>query len=272
MAADPMPPVPSTRLVALSSDELMHARSLAYDPRDDALDPGTFLHERMEAEDDCLVARHVVPLDAFAPDVWNAVATDIYADGDDDRDIPPVDKLIEARGLFPHDPARGPRRIALFSTELGTALGHDLDAGCPRVPAASSRIRVLDSLSGFEPDFYTDPGLISPAGWNRLSGTIFERSCTARDGTPFEILFDRTDLTTGTPLAHARARLSELEAALAERGRGDDEGGPFDTYLAGLAESLLAAPGELAALRHEGAGLSIAVTALLGTGQPTPDA
>lgn len=78
MPADPLPPVPSTRLVALSSGELMHARSLAYDPRDDALDPDTFLHERMEAEGDGLVARHVIPLDAVAPDVWNAVATDIF--------------------------------------------------------------------------------------------------------------------------------------------------------------------------------------------------
>ena len=50
---------PTAELNALSSNELMVARKLAYQPGKDALEEDAFWVEYMETEDNCMAARHV---------------------------------------------------------------------------------------------------------------------------------------------------------------------------------------------------------------------
>lgn len=245
---------PTADFIALSSDELMVARKIGFDPKADALAEGDFWTECMEGEDDCMTARRVVPFDTFPLPVWHTVAANMFAEPCDERDASQIDRLVERRGLFPHDHAKGSRQVALPAIELLIALESDVGAGSRRSVDTPMRIRTLNRLSGMEPDFYTDPDALSARGWDALSVTIFEKTCTARTGTPVEIVFDRPDLTTGTPLAHARAHLYELQAALCEIAPDQRGDAAFNAYVSRIAESLLAMPELLDSIYNDRTG------------------
>ena len=259
---------PSADLVALSSNELMVARRLAYDPENDALGEGDLWVEYMESEDDCMAARQIVPFDTFTLSVWHTLAADMFEERSDERDASQIDQLIERRGLFPHDPANGPRRIALPAIELQIALEKDIKAGSCRIANARIRVDALDQLSGMEPDFYTNPEAISTAGWDALSVTIFEQTCTAPTGGRFGNIFDQPDLTTGTPLAHARAQLFELQTALATAKRSRRQDPVFKIYVRSMMDELLAMPPLLEAIHNDHSGAFRIVAAFLDDHHP----
>lgn len=123
-------------------------------------------------------------------------------------------------------------------------------------------------MFGMEPDFYTDPEAISAAGWDALSVTIFEQTCTAPTGTRFGNLFDRADLTTGTPLAHARAQLFELQAALTTTKRNRRQDPAFKIYVRGMMDELLAMPPLLEAIYNDHSGAFRVVAAFLDDHHP----
>ncbi|MFB9060507.1 MULTISPECIES: hypothetical protein [Sphingobium] len=258
----------TANLIALSSNELMIGRKLAYQPDNDALSEGAFWVEYMEAEDDCMVARHVVPYATFAPAIWHAIAADMFEEPADEQDASQIDRLVQRRGIFPHDPAAGPRHVAIFSCELSSLLERDLEPDSSGSNPAQLRIDTLDRLSGHEPDFYADPNAGSRPAWDALSVTMFERSCTTQAGARFEILFDRPDLTTGTSLGHAHASLFELQEALAGTRPSIRETATFRAYINALAEPLLASRPILTAIHNDRTGAFKAVTNFLENHSP----
>lgn len=250
----------TANLIALSSNELMDARRLAYEPGNDALSEDALWIEYMESEDDCTVARHVVPFATFAPAVWHAIAADVLQEPTDEQDALQIDRLVQRRGIFPHDPATGPRHLAIFSCELASLLEKDLEPDSSENISTRLRIDTLDGLLGTEPYFYADPNTASRPAWEALSVTMFERSCTAQTGARFEILFDRPDLTTGTPMGHAYASLLELQQALSGTKPSIRETAAFRAYANDLAETVLASRPILTAIRKDRSGAFSAVT------------
>jgi hypothetical protein len=119
-----------------------------------------------------------------------------------------------------------------------------------------------------EPDFYTNPEAISTAGWDALSVTIFEQTCTAPTGGRFGNIFDQPDLTTGTPLAHARAQLFELQTALATAKRSRRQDPVFKIYVRSMMDELLAMPPLLEAIHNDHSGAFRIVAAFLDDHHP----
>ncbi|MBV2149913.1 hypothetical protein KRZ98_16840 [Sphingobium sp. AS12] len=233
--------------IALSSCELVRGQLYECHQRSDAWDRLQF--ELMVAEDDCNVARHVVPFGSLENSTWQWIAAQMF-------EVPPhelsdtlVDMLVEQRGLFPNGPADGPRLIAMMEVEVSLAVA--FEHRHQRADAeANARDLVLEGLPvAF--DAYVTQESFSEDAWNHLSVTIFEQSCTNVDGVRFQTIFDRPDLTTGTAAGHARSRIAELAAALAIEIDADDERATgIDDHIRSLLGQIIACPVAVRMLRE----------------------
>ncbi len=227
----------SADFVALSSAEIVSAEDCA----------GTFWagdgSREPTLDDDCLVARHVVPFGSFPWHVWHRIASEILSEPYDLHDATQIDRLLQQRGLFPRDSASSPQWVALYQTDLSTLLErqHDQDSAARLI--SQLRVDVLDSTTHpFESDYYVDARGITAEQWEAVSVLIFEQAYTDQEGRPFDLIFDRPDLTTGTPSGRAFAALRELQNALSEYQPDPADSATFETYAAALAQVLADSP------------------------------
>lgn len=190
-------------------------------------------------DDDCLVARHVVPFDNYAWPVWHRIASDILGEPCDLRDASQIDRLIQLRGLFPRANASEPQWIALYQTDLSILLetGQDQDA------VTNLRMDVLFATTHpSDPYYYIDARAISREHWERVSPLIFDRVYSDLDGSSVDLIFDRPDLTTGHPSARAFAALRELQNALSEYELAPGKQPAFESYTERLAHEVAESP------------------------------
>jgi len=204
-------------------------------------------------DDDCLVARHVVPFGSYPWHLWHHIAAEILGEAYDLQDASQIERLIQLRGLFPRDGASAPHWIALDQTDLATLLERQEHPDSERAQLSRLRLDGLDAGLGLPaPDYYVDARGISRETWESISPLTFDQAYADPEGQPYDLIFDRPDLTTAHASGLAFAALHELQIVLTEeRPVPPEEGGfqsdaMFETYTAKLADMIATAPACLA--------------------------
>ncbi|MDF0543851.1 hypothetical protein PX699_15975 [Sphingobium sp. H39-3-25] len=226
-------------------------------------------------DDDCLVARHVVPFCGYPWHLWHRIASEVLGEVYDLQDASQIERLTQVRGLFPRDDAAAPQWIALYLTDLATLLERQPHQDSEASQLRRLRVDVLDAGPGLSaPEYYVDAREISRATWESLSPLIFDQAYTDPEGRPFDLIFDRPDLTTGHASGCAFAALHELQTALTEcRSEAGEHASfqhdaTFDAYTAKLAHTIAVAPAGLALVSGGSNDLFAAAIAFVGQRYP----
>jgi hypothetical protein len=202
-------------------------------------------------DDDCLVARHVVPFGSYPWHLWHHIAAEILGEAYDLQDASQIERLIQLRGLFPRDGASAPHWIALDQTDLATLLERQEHPDSER-----AQLSVCASMVSMRVWVFPRPIIMSmradlPERPEIDLALTFDQAYADPEGQPYDLIFDRPDLTTAHASGLAFAALHELQIVLTEERPVPPEGrlqsdAMFETYTAKLADMIATAPACLA--------------------------